>query len=101
MKLDYDGELGQIYAHLNDADITKLQEEKVIQQGNWLFLIDDIYKTPSPIFYREELWGICISSQLFDLFLDICKNPQGRACVERIGGMLTVELLKINSPENL
>jgi len=95
MQLSYDGELGYIYVKLNDTDIATLQKENNLEneEGHFL-LLDDAHTPPEPVWEKDKISWIGISPQLLDLFLDIQKEPKGRACVERIGTMLSVELLQ-------
>ncbi|EKD24760.1 MAG: hypothetical protein ACD_80C00164G0003 [uncultured bacterium (gcode 4)] len=96
MEISYDGQFWQIYVKLNDQNIQHLKEKKELQENNTSIKIDDAYIVPEPLWdvgnQTKILW-INISNQLFELFLDICKNPNGRACIDRIWTSLSVELL--------
>ena len=86
MKMSYDVTLGYIYVQLTDQNIQEIVDTH-----------DQHCDQPKPL--REEsmptkIFGITISPELFELFLDTRKNREGRACVEKIGWQLSVELLR-------
>ncbi len=103
MEISYDWEFGQIYVKLNDKNIKDLKENKRLMENDCFIRIDDEYVVPEPKRDTDAptkiIW-IGISNQLFDLFIDICKRKKRKAsvqesCLERVGNMLSVELLRI------
>ncbi|MEI7563916.1 MAG: hypothetical protein WCJ39_10215 [bacterium] len=86
--MSYNGAFGQIYVKLTDQNIQEIVDKHELRENGYFFGIDQHCDQPVPL--REEglptqIFGINISPELFELFLDINKDPQGRACVERIG----------------
>lgn len=96
MEISYDGQFWQIYVKLNNQNIQHLKKRKELQENNVSLKIDDTYIVPQPLWdgdHPTKIVWINISNQLFDLFLDICSKPDGRACIDRIWTSLSVELL--------
>jgi len=88
MKMSYDVTLGYIYVQLTDQNIQEIVDTHELRENGYFFGIDQHCDQPKPL--REEsmptkIFGITISPELFELFLDTRKNREGRACVEKIG----------------